>query len=134
MARDGRHLEDVVIAGRKLVFPVRRLAPDELAAWRQVGESGYEGYVAKDEASGYVGGITRSWLKVKVRSWTDPEDRWRRRITVAPPGGWSAARKYERVREVLEGLALRLANLRSEVTEEYVRSDEQVKASRPVSG
>ena len=39
-------------------------------------------------------------------------------------GGWSAARKYERVREVLEGLALRLANLRSEVTEEYVRSDE----------
>jgi hypothetical protein len=39
---------------------------------------GYEGYVAKDEASPYIGGITRAWLKVKVPGWTDPEDRWRR--------------------------------------------------------
>jgi ATP dependent DNA ligase domain len=43
-------LEDVV-AGRDLVFPVRRLATDGLEAWKQVVERGYEGYVAKDEAS-----------------------------------------------------------------------------------
>jgi hypothetical protein len=32
----------------------------------QVLERGYEGLVAKDEASVYAGGVTRSWLKVKV--------------------------------------------------------------------
>ncbi len=48
------------------MFPVRRLAPDGLEAWAQVLTRGYEGYVAKDEASAYVGGVTRSWLKVKV--------------------------------------------------------------------
>jgi hypothetical protein len=37
------------ITGSELVFPVRRLAPDGLEAWRQVVERGYEGYVAKDE-------------------------------------------------------------------------------------
>jgi ATP-dependent DNA ligase len=50
-------LEDVV-AGSELVFPVRRLAPDGLAAWQQVVERGYEGYVAKDEASRYDGGAS----------------------------------------------------------------------------
>jgi bifunctional non-homologous end joining protein LigD len=49
--RDRRaRLEDVV-ANNDLVFPVRRLAPDGLEAWKQVTERGYEGYVAKDEAS-----------------------------------------------------------------------------------
>jgi len=38
--------------------------------------------------------------------------------------GWSAERKRERVREVISGLALRLANLQSEVADEYVRGDE----------
>jgi hypothetical protein len=48
-------------------------------AGRLAGELyGFEGYVAKDEASPDVGGITRSWFKVKVPGWTDPEDRWRR--------------------------------------------------------
>ena len=37
--------------GSELVFPVRRLAPDGLEAWKQVIERGYEGYVAKDEGS-----------------------------------------------------------------------------------
>jgi ATP-dependent DNA ligase len=41
-------------------------------------ERGYEGLVGKDDASTYRGGITRSWLKVKVPGWTDPEDRWKR--------------------------------------------------------
>jgi bifunctional non-homologous end joining protein LigD len=73
-------LEDLVAAG-DLVFPVRRLAPNGLEAWAMVLERGYEGWVGKDEASPYRGGITRSWLKVKVPGWTDAEDRWQRRLT-----------------------------------------------------
>jgi ATP-dependent DNA ligase len=61
-----------------LVFPVRRLAPDGHEAWKQVIERGYEGYVAKDDASVYEGGATRRRVKVKVPGWTDAEDRWRR--------------------------------------------------------
>jgi ATP-dependent DNA ligase len=57
-----------------LVFPVRRLAADGLEAWKQVIERGYEGYVAKDEASAYEGGPTRRWLKVKQKGWTDSVD------------------------------------------------------------
>jgi ATP-dependent DNA ligase len=70
-----------VIAGGSVVLTVRRLAPNGLDAWAQVLGSGYEGYVAKDEASAYEGGATRRWLKVKVRDWTVAEDRWRRRIS-----------------------------------------------------
>jgi ATP-dependent DNA ligase len=62
------------------VFPVRRLAQDGLEAWKQVVERGYEGYVAKDEASAYEGGATRRWLKVKQKNWTVAEDRGQRRI------------------------------------------------------
>jgi ATP-dependent DNA ligase len=77
--RRGRRARlDDVVAGSELVFPMRRLAPEGLEAWKQVIERGYEGYVAKDEASPYVGGVTKSWLKVKVPGWTDPEDRWKR--------------------------------------------------------
>jgi bifunctional non-homologous end joining protein LigD len=79
--RDRRaRLEDVV-AGSELVFAVRRLAPDGLAAWKQVIERRYEGYVAKDEASVYEVGPTRRWLKVKQKDWTVAEDGWRRRIS-----------------------------------------------------
>ena len=82
--RDRRaRLEDAV-AGSELIFAVRRLAPD-LDAWWQVIERGYEGYVAKDEASGYEDGPTRRWLKVKQKGWTVEEDRWQRQISVAPP-------------------------------------------------
>jgi ATP-dependent DNA ligase len=63
------------------VFPVRRLAPDGLKAWKQVVERGYEGYVAKDGASVYEGRPTRRWLKVKQRGWTVEGDGWRRRIS-----------------------------------------------------
>jgi hypothetical protein len=59
---------------------VRRLPPDGLEAWKRVIERGYEGYVAKDEASVYEGGATRWWLKVKMPGWTVGENRWRRRI------------------------------------------------------
>jgi ATP-dependent DNA ligase len=60
---------------------VRRLAPDGLQAWKQVVERGYEGYVAKDEASAWEAGPTKRWLKVKQKGWTVEEDRWRWRIS-----------------------------------------------------
>jgi bifunctional non-homologous end joining protein LigD len=86
--RDRRaRLEDLV-AGSDLVFPVRRLTSHGLGAWQQVVERGYEGYVAKDEASSYAGGPTRAWLKAKVPGWTVADDRWRR-ISVAPTAGQS---------------------------------------------
>jgi ATP-dependent DNA ligase len=59
---------------------VRRLAADGLEAWGQVIERGYEGYVAKNEASAYEAGPTRRWLKVKQKDWTDAENRWQRRL------------------------------------------------------
>jgi bifunctional non-homologous end joining protein LigD len=81
--RDRRaRLEDVVV-GSELVFPVRRLAPDGLEAWKQVVERGYEGYVAKDERSVYEGQATKRWLKVKVPGWTDTENIRRRGIRSA---------------------------------------------------
>jgi hypothetical protein len=49
--RDRRARLEDVIAGSDLIFPVRRLAPDGLEAWKQVMERGYEGYVAKDRSS-----------------------------------------------------------------------------------
>jgi bifunctional non-homologous end joining protein LigD len=64
-------LEDALAAASNLILPARRLADNGLDAWAQVLGNGYEGYVAKDEASPYRGGITRSWLKVKVPGWTD---------------------------------------------------------------
>jgi bifunctional non-homologous end joining protein LigD len=65
-------LEDV-LDGQDLVLPVRRLADDGLAAWQQVLERGYEGLVAKDPASLYVGGRTLRWLKVKVSKYREAE-------------------------------------------------------------
>jgi bifunctional non-homologous end joining protein LigD len=82
--RDRRaRLEDVV-GGSELVFPVRRLAPDGFEAWKDVIERGYEGYVVKDEAGAYEGGVTRRWLKVKQKGWTIGDARWTRRISVKP--------------------------------------------------
>ena len=65
-------------SGNELIFPVRRLAPHGLDAWAGVLKRGNEGLVANDDASPYVGGRTRSWLKVKGPGWTDTDDRWRR--------------------------------------------------------
>jgi bifunctional non-homologous end joining protein LigD len=53
-------LEDLLPAAR-CRFPCGGWAPRWPGhAWRQVVERGYEGYVAKDEASLYVGGRTRT--------------------------------------------------------------------------
>ena len=78
------HSKDV-ITGADLVLPVRRLAANGLDAWAQVVGNGYEGLVAKDETSAYDGEPTRRWVKVKQKDWTVAEDRWQRRIRVAPP-------------------------------------------------
>jgi hypothetical protein len=45
---------------------VRRLASDGLKAWAQVIERGYEGYVAKDEASVYEGGASSPAVDEKL--------------------------------------------------------------------
>ena len=58
--------------------PCAGLTSNGLVAWGEVLQAGFEGYIAKDEASPYVGGVTKSWLKVKLPGWTYPEDRWRR--------------------------------------------------------
>ena len=63
---------------------LRRLAADGLEASERVVERGYEGLVAKDEASTYESGRTMRWLKMKQKDWTVEEDRWRRKISVAP--------------------------------------------------
>ncbi len=65
-------LEDV-LEGSTLVLPARRLAGDGLAAWAEVLERGYEGLVAKDPASLYVGGRTLAWLEVKQPKYREVE-------------------------------------------------------------
>jgi bifunctional non-homologous end joining protein LigD len=60
-----RNVIEDVLDEQDMVLPVRRLAGDGLKAWQQVLERGYEGLVAKDPASPYVGGRTLKWLKVK---------------------------------------------------------------------
>jgi ATP-dependent DNA ligase len=71
-------LEDAIAGGGTYILPARRLAENGLDAWAQVLDNGYEGYVAKDRLSLYRGGVTRSWLKVKMPGWTDPEDKFKR--------------------------------------------------------
>jgi ATP-dependent DNA ligase len=51
-------------------------------ALTQVIERGYEGTVAKDEASAYAAGPTKRWLKVKQKAWTIGDERWTCRISV----------------------------------------------------
>ena len=47
-----------------------------LKAWLEALEHGYEGLVAKDPASPYVGGRTLRWLKVKVPHYREGERGW----------------------------------------------------------
>jgi hypothetical protein len=65
--------------------------PDALAAWKQVVEPGYEGYVAKDDASAYEGGPTSGGSRVKVPGATEADDRWRRVKTAASYGAVQSA-------------------------------------------
>jgi bifunctional non-homologous end joining protein LigD len=68
--------EQVLNGAPAMLLPVRRLADDGLKAWQEVLEHGYEGLVAKDPASPYVGGRTLKWLKVKQRDYRVEERGW----------------------------------------------------------
>jgi len=57
--RERRARLEHFVDGAELVHGARRLAPNGLDAWAQVLERGYEGLVAKDDASVYVGGRAR---------------------------------------------------------------------------
>ena len=55
-----------VVSSKGVVLLSRRLAANGLAAYEIAKRDGYEGLVAKDLSSSYVGKRSRSWLKVKV--------------------------------------------------------------------
>ena len=71
-----RNVVEDVLDDQDLLLPVRRLSDDGLKAWRQVLEHGWEGLVAKDPQSPYVGGRTLKWLKVKQPHYREGERGW----------------------------------------------------------
>jgi len=71
-----RNVIEDTLDDQDLLLPVRRLSDDGLKAWQQVLEHGYEGLVAKDPASPYVGGRTLKWLKVKQADYRIAERGW----------------------------------------------------------
>ena len=71
-----RNVIEDVLGEQDMVLPVRRLADDGLKAWQQVLERGYEGLVAKDPESLYLGGRTLKWLKVKQPKYREGERGW----------------------------------------------------------
>src|SRR5260370_4536407 len=60
-----RRLLERLLRCNGMVFAVRRLAMDGLKAWQEAVARGFEGLVAKDPESPYVGGRTLRWLEVK---------------------------------------------------------------------
>ena len=63
-----RAVEAIVPAGHERLIRARRLLVDGLAAYRVAQQKGWEGIIAKDDASPYEPGRrSRSWLKVKCR-------------------------------------------------------------------
>jgi ATP-dependent DNA ligase len=71
-----RHVLEGEVDGHRLILPARRLADDGLTAWAEVLGRGYEGLVAKDPESPYVGGRTLKWLKVKQPKYREGERGW----------------------------------------------------------
>jgi bifunctional non-homologous end joining protein LigD len=61
-----RAVMDRSIGSGKTLLPSHRLAADGLEAFRLAKRHGYEGLVAKDLSSPYVGARSTRWLKVKV--------------------------------------------------------------------
>jgi len=55
-----------VLASSGVLLLARRLAANGLQAYKAARRRGYEGLVAKELSSGYVGKRSRSWLKVKI--------------------------------------------------------------------
>ena len=65
-----------MLDGQDLLLPVRRLSDDGIKAWQQVLAHGWEGLVAKDPNSTYIGGRTQKWVKVKVPMYREGERGW----------------------------------------------------------
>jgi bifunctional non-homologous end joining protein LigD len=82
-----REVLERLIEDQHLLLAARRLPAHGLDAWEEVQRRGYEGLVAKDEASAYFGGRTRSWLKVKRRHLDGPSGHG-----ATPAADWLASR------------------------------------------
>jgi bifunctional non-homologous end joining protein LigD len=68
LAERRRALEAVIPAGRNVLMRSRRLPGDGFRAYRTAQAHGWEGIIAKNDASPYEPGRrSRSWLKVKCR-------------------------------------------------------------------
>jgi hypothetical protein len=80
------HLEDV-IAGADMVLPVQRLAANGLDAWAQVVGNGYEGPGRQGRGQRARGRADEAVAEGEAAGWTVEEDRWKRRISAAPPAG-----------------------------------------------
>jgi bifunctional non-homologous end joining protein LigD len=74
--RERRRALEHLLTGERLILPVRRLSPNGLEAWQEVIRAGWEGLVAKDPESPYVGGRTLKWLKVKQPKYREGERGW----------------------------------------------------------
>jgi bifunctional non-homologous end joining protein LigD len=66
-------IEQTLDGAPAVLPPVRRLAGHGLKAWQEVLEHGYEGMVAKDPESRYVGGRSLKWLKVTLPQYREVE-------------------------------------------------------------
>lgn len=62
-----------LLKGQSLILAARRLSPEGFAAWAEVLHRGWEGMVAKDPESKYIGGRTLKWLKVKQAKYREIE-------------------------------------------------------------
>jgi bifunctional non-homologous end joining protein LigD len=71
-----RRALEKLVKGQALILPARRLSPNGFAAWAEVLHRGWEGMVAKDPESPYIGGRTLKWLKVKVPRYRESERGW----------------------------------------------------------
>jgi bifunctional non-homologous end joining protein LigD len=71
-----RQVLEELIAPERRILPVRRLSSNGLKAWAQAIHRGYEGLVAKDPQSPYLGGATLKWLKVKQPRYREGERGW----------------------------------------------------------
>jgi ATP-dependent DNA ligase len=71
-----RQVLEELVAKERMILPVRRLSSNGLKAWAQAAHKGYEGIVAKDPQSPYVGGRTLKWLKVKQPNYRVEERGW----------------------------------------------------------
>ena len=68
-----RRVLEELVPHERMILPIRRLSSNGLKAWAQAVHKGYEGIVAKDPESPYMGGRTLKWLKVTVPKYRDVE-------------------------------------------------------------